>query len=796
MIQFPAHIRTTDAGEPQIQTVTEHCRNVSAYCSNALRQPGLSSTGRLAGLVHDSGKFTAAFSDYITRAARGEAVRRGSVNHTFAGVRLLLERYADPAASSYRNLASEMLAFAAGSHHGQFDSVDPEGQDGFAHRTQAQNIFYEEAKANFLSECAEQTELDALFDASVSEIEHAVSQCKTVCQTQDELFFCFFLLSRLLLSALIDADRQDTAEFMCDMPFPSPPEDMRPIWDARLKAVERRLSQFPADRPVDQARRAISEQCRAFSARECGIYRLSVPTGGGKTLASLRAALAHAAAHGKQRIFFLTPLLSVLEQNAHVIRTYLEDDSLVLEHHSNVVREENTVDELDYNELLTENWHAPVVITTLVQFLNTLFDGGNACIRRMHALCNSVIVLDEIQSVPRHMLSPFNLAVNFLSGVCGATVILCSATQPCLETAVHPLLKPHDLIPYDPALWTPFHRTEIVDQCQTGSYTPETLADFALEQLADAGSLLLICNTKAQAATMYEQLRHADAQVFHLSTAMCMAHRILSLKQINACLEQRTPVVCVSTQLVEAGVDFSFGCVIRLFAGMDNVVQAAGRCNRSGEFGALRPVFIVKLQGETLTHLREIQQAQNASEELLGSFRQNSAAYQNDLQSDSAITYYYRRLFFNMPRLAQDYPVPQHKTTLFQMLSLNSDFRLKSNAPHPAHLLGQAFRTAGEAFKVFDNSTTDVLVPFDEGTELITALNSAKAQHDLLYRKSLLDQAKHYSVSLFEYQLKQLQACGGLLPLCGNTVCAVQPPFYSLETGVTIKGSESLFLEV
>jgi len=290
------------------------------------------------------------------------------------------------------------------------------------------------------------------------------------------------LLARLLLSAVIEGDRRDTAEFMNGAQFPAKREgdELREMWGACLERMEKKLLEFPTESPIDWARRAISDQCRKAAEERGGVFRLNVPTGGGKTLSALRYALAHAEKFGKERIIFTSPLLSILEQNAAVIRGYVQDDGLILEHHSNLIRPKDG-EGLDELELLTETWDAPIIITTLVQLLNTLFSGKTTAIRRFHALCNSVIVIDEVQTVPSKMLSLFSLTVNFLTEICGATVVLCSATQPCMERIAHPIHTPiPDLASCDSALWRAFQRTEIQD---AGTKLLDEIAGFAREQL-------------------------------------------------------------------------------------------------------------------------------------------------------------------------------------------------------------------------------------------------------------------------------------------------------------------------
>lgn len=791
-----AHIHPQTGAE---QSAAEHCRAAAEYAGKLLSSAGLDETGYLAGLLHDMGKFTRQFEEYLRRRVAGDpTARRGSVNHTFAAVRFLLQRYHSPTFHSIDDAACEVLAYAVGAHHGQFDCIGPEGQSGFLHRLTKENICCEEAVENFLCQCADEAELDRRFRAAVQEINAIHAKLVKSAQDETEGRFLYSLLCRLVLSALIDADRRDTAAFS-GVAQPAFPEDMSPVWSAQLLHLEEKLSQFPADTPINRSRQMISDQCRTFAARRGGIFRLCVPTGAGKTLSALRYALSHGMEFQKNRIFFIIPLLSVIEQNAGVIRSIISDESLILEHHSNLVREEHPANEmecLDPRELLMETWDAPIVITTLVQLLNTLFLGKTSSIRRFQALCGSILIFDEVQSLPRHMLSQFNLAVNFLTEVCGATVILCSATQPCFDTLAHPLhlSSPAEMVTLSPALRAPFCRTETLDRRIPGGYSAEALADFAHRHLTE--SLLLICNTKAQALALYHQLQGGAYELYHLSTSMCTAHRLETLGRIHEALREKRPVICVSTQLVEAGIDFSFAAVIRVLAGMDNIAQAAGRCNRSGDFGRICPVYIVNFRGEDLQNLPEIRASQQAAEVLLDRFRQNSAAFGDNLLSDAAVSCYYRLLFRGFKAQAADYPLKRPlDTTMIRLLSQNSDFgALSSIHKENRYWLNQAFATAGDHFQVFSQQTTDVLVPYGEGASLIAALCSQRARQDVSYCQSLLIQAKPYTVSLYDHQLRRLSENGGVQEY--DLFRAVLPAFYDDSTGVTLEAGSSSFLEV
>ena len=793
MADFLAHIRKDLSGQPiAVQTVSQHCHSTAKYAAQALKPVHLSAGGYLAGLVHDAGKCTASFQNYLIN----QIGQKGSVNHTFTGVRLLLERYFSTDAGDFSSVATELLALASGEHHGLFDCVDERQKNGFQYRLTKADIGYDEAADTFFRVCASPEELDHWFHTALEELtpvlEHICSM--TGNEASDERYeqetsFYSGLLSRLLLSAVIEGDRRDTAEFMNGTQFPAPPSDeiLDQLWSAHLRQMEDHLDQLPQDSPIDRARRAISDQCRRAAEQPGGVFRLNVPTGGGKTLSSLRFALAHARRYRKQRIIFTSPLLSILEQNAAVIRDYIQDDSLILEHHSNLVKTEGNNQQLDEQELLAETWESPIIITTLVQLLNTLFSGKTTAIRRFHALCGSVIVIDEVQTVPSKMLSLFSLAVNFLSEICGATIVLCSATQPCTEQIEHPIHSPiPEIVPYDPAIWEVFRRTDIQS---IGTMSLEQVSEFALKTLESVDSLLIVCNKKSQAEYLSSLLKSGEFALFSLSAAMCVAHRRETLDKLLSALKQNgQKTVCISTQVIEAGVDISFACVIRLSAGMDSVIQAAGRCNRSGEAGpgVLAPVYLVQCQNESLTKLPDIQRGQWATQELITEFSAHPERYHNTLDSDEAVGYYYRALYRREPREHHDYYL-KDRPSLFSLLSLNGYCTEK-----PPYFFRQAFRLAGLLFQVFEENTTDVVVPYGQGEQLIQDLCGEQAGRDSGYLRSLLEAAKPYTVSLYQYQIDRLNEENGLIPLQGGALGL--SGHYHAETGFSIDEPDLEFL--
>ena len=796
-----AHIRE----DGKIQTGVEHSRRAAEYASRSLTPIGMKTTAYLAALLHDFGKFKREYDHYLEEARAGTAVR-GSVNHTFAGVRFVLEQWHHGNGIGYDEVTAELLAYAIGAHHGLFDCIDVRQNSGFQHRQVKEGIGYAESRSDYLEQCAGLEELNSLFRASVRETTALLNQMASLSQQEDdeeadrETAFYVSLLQRMLLSAVIEGDRRDTAEFMNGDAFPKWSEDMRGTWAERLAFLERKLGTLPREKPIDQARHTISDTCASFARQPGGVYRLNVPTGGGKTLSALRFALAHAKQWNKARIIFTSPLLSILDQNAEVLRRFIGDDSLILEHHSNLAEPADEPERLRELELLTDTWEAPVVITTLVQLLNTCFSGKTSAIRRFHSLCNSIIVIDEVQTVPNKMLTLFNLAANFLSEICGTTIVLCSATQPSLEIVQHPLkCPPPEMVPWQEALWSVFRRTEIKS---AGQYRLNEIPQLIKQVLSGCSSLLVVCNRKDEAAFLLDELRDVPCRRFHLSAAMCQAHRRETLHALQAALEAALSggekVLCISTQVIEAGVDISFQQVIRFAAGMDSVVQAAGRCNRHAESQEPAPVRIVLCSNERLERLEEIGRGKKATVSLLSAFADHPERFQNDLSGQEAIGFYYHQLYGSMNPDFQDDVTPEFGS-VYRLLADNPKF---ANAQCPMaerFYLRQAFQLAGKLFQVFDENTTDILVPYGKGRDIREYLISAAqtyGERDWQTIRRNINEAKQYSVSVYQYQFTQLEKLGAVTPLFEDSVYVLSDGYYDADIGLSIQKGTTGFQEV
>lgn len=344
---------------------------------------------------------------------------------------------------------------------------------------------------------------------------------------------------------------------------------------------------------------------------DVGIAQLIVPTGGGKTLSALRFAIEYAVEHKKERIFYISPFMSILEQNGDVIREIAGDDNY-LEHHSDMYckiidnkhkSKEEVNDELEDYELRCRHWDKQVICTTMVQFFDTLFSSRTEALRRMHRFTDSVIIIDEVQSIPIRCVYLFNLAMNFLSEFMGCTIVLCSATQPTFEQCKYPIMldKDSSMTGDYTKDFEDFKRTEVVSLLNNQGNTYEEAAVICMDKYRENGNLLFVVNTKTATAEIFRNVTQLNdeeeikAKVVHLSTNMCPAHRRKAIDDIRRMLDNNERVICITTQLIEAGVDISFKCVIRSSAGLDNIAQAAGRCNRNGEDDR-RNVYIIKLR--------------------------------------------------------------------------------------------------------------------------------------------------------------------------------------------------------
>ncbi|MCR4434916.1 MAG: CRISPR-associated helicase Cas3' [Clostridiales bacterium] len=611
------------------------------------------------------------------------------------------------------------------------------------------------------------------------------------------------LLVRFLFSCLIDADRLNTAIFE----FPDQ-ESIRNQgnyvpWSVLIEKLNGEISKFRNQNKVDVLRQEISEQCLIFSKKPKGLYQLTVPTGGGKTLSSLRFALNHADRYHMDRIIYVIPYTSIIDQNAQKVREILEEKTnegfyssrIVLEHHSNLTPEEENTRQ----KLLSENWDAPVVFTTMVQFLETLFGYGTRSARRMHQLANAVLIFDEIQTLPVRCVHLFNLAIRFLIHACGSTVVLCTATQPLLgkiipsQRALH-ITSEQQMMPDAQKLFNELKRVEVYDQCKIGGWTNLEVAGLVKKELQQTGSVLTVVNTKDSAVNLYKVLQnHPEAEVFHLSTGMYPKHRMDVLDRLRNNLTAGKPTICVSTQMIEAGVDIDFGTVIRYLAGLDSIAQAAGRCNRNGSRAGLGRVFIVNPKDENLHRLEDIRMGRDKAERVLSEYKTSPEKFDYDILGFKAIERYYQYYFYERSA-KMGYPVDSHskvgrEDSLFELLSTNKysvdAYKRQNNNSHPKIPLCQSFMTASEVFQAIDSSTRGIIVPYQkEGERIIKELCAAR---NLEKQYKLLREAQMYSINVYLYMLDRLLRQGIIHEVQKDTgVFYLDKQYYSVQYGICL----------
>lgn len=806
--------RRKDGGEEQ--KLRTHLIEASQLAESFAAKVGLPEIGKIMGLLHDFGKASQKYQKYL-RSAEGlinpdeddyvdYKAEKGKIDHSTAGAQLVFEKLASRGKEG--KILAQFLALAIASHHsGLIDCLKPDGFNEFERRiTDKKDTYLTEAQRK-LPDIEKQLD-DILAQPIEKKFYHVVFESMTeASDSKDTRWFKRGLLARFLLSCLLEADRLNTADF--EHPDNEAIRNYGKYvpWEVLIERLEAKYAEYAQKtasmKPgraleVNQIRAQVAQACLEAAEKPKGIYQLTVPTGGGKTEASLRFALHHAQKHQMARVFYIVPYITIIDQNADKIRDILETaderGKVVLEHHSNFVPPDDT---RYRHNLLAENWDAPIVFTTQVQFLEALFGYGTRDARRMHQLANSVIIFDEVQTIPIKITHMFTTALRFLTHDCGATVVLCTATQPPLDTLPNmyrslKISKEQKIIQDDAALFQKLKRVEVHDERKPGGMTNAEIADLAERALQEKGSVLIVVNTRPSALALYQEIkgRELGAEVYHLSTNMCPAHRMDVLEnKIKPALKDRKPVICVSTQLIEAGVDIDFGAVIRALAGLDSIAQSAGRCNRHGQREDGGSVWVVNPQEENLDRLKDIQSGREHAQWLLDDFRDNPQTFGNDRIGLAAILRYYQR-YYNAHKNKLNYPVDKNslfgrEDTLFNALAMNElstkGYQASHQGSSPDILLRQSFRTANAEFRVIDSPTRGVIVPYGDGYKIITELCGT---FGLEKQGKLLKQAQRYSVNLFDRQFKKLLQAGAIQEVRDDAgIYYLNKQYYSNEFG-------------
>lgn len=812
-----AHI--SDDGSGREESVAEHTEKTAYLCREKGKKCGISQIMSLCGIFHDMGKNKKKFDDYIHADEWERKKLRGKIGHASTGAKYIYDRNHE--SSGKGKVFTELVTYAVAAHHGLFDCVNEERTDLFSKRL-SEVEDYEEACRNAEHDYLLQYEPDKVFVKAEQEFDLTWDKMKKVVGTITPLIlvednrekrkilsdcrsFLFASLQRLFLSVLIDADWEATTDFMNDVDTLSKCTDTdnkkifakaRENFKAYMQGKHRSICRSDLtdrEREIMEARDRLQEECREFAKHPAGIYCLPIPTGGGKTLSSLAYALEYCKQHPEtERIIYVSPYISITEQNAKVFREAIGQDEWILEHHSSVVKDmvngDRDYQQEDYrrNRFAQQDisWEEPFICTTFVQFMNTLFSDQSRSIRRMHRLVNSVIIIDEVQSMPVKCVHTFNQMMNFLNAVCNADIILCTATQPALGDAVYPVCysKPKYMIKNAADWFTRFERVKIHVPEPGQKYTFDSLGEEIKCQLDTYRSILVILNTKSAVGKLYDILKGLPVHVEYLTTNLCAEHRSDKIEGVKKKLrEGQERVVVVSTNLIEAGVDISFECVYRSMTGLDSLAQSAGRCNRNGEMasGVLK---LIQLEGENTGNMEELLRDRHIAEQILYDY-QNSGSDES-LLTPAWMDQYFKKLYVDS-KDKMNFPIGQMDTSIMELLSNGFSCLEKKN------FMNQAYKTAGREYQVIDDHSFGVIVPYKDGNNI---LEDIRQSSDLAEIKECIRKAQRYTVNVRENQFKKFD---GLIQRVSDHIpglyMVAAPGAYTEERGITSEWEPLIF---
>lgn len=695
------------AEDGRTQTACSHLKGTAALCAQFAAPFGAAEQGRLAGLSHDLGKYTAAFQ----RRLQGSGEQ---VDHS------------TPSALVCARRRQFYAAFCVAGHHGGLP--DAGVQDDHESRSTFWGRINRAVKHGL--------EPDPQWSREISLPDPAPPP---FCQ-KDPLTDAFFV--RMLYSCLVDADFLDTEQFMAGRALARGGGDSMEALDRRLAAHISKW--FPPKGELNARRCAILDACLSQGAAQApGLFTLTVPTGGGKTVASLAFALRHAKTHGLRRVIYVIPYTSIIEQTADVFRSILGAEN-VLEHHSGVVYDNGREATPETMRLLraTENWDMPVVVTTAVQFFESLYASRPSRCRKLHNLADSVIIFDEAQMLPIPYLRPCVSAISQLVAHYGVSAVLCTATQPALGELFQEFLPGRTAVELCPAAHAESGIFRRVTFQRAGQLTWDQLAQALNAQL----QVLCIVNSRKSAQEVFRRLKGEG--IFHLSTLMHPAHRRAVLEEVRRRLKQGLPCRVASTSLIEAGVDVDFPAVFREEAGLDSILQAAGRCNREGTRPASESIVTI-FRGEGKTPpLFSIPIA-------AGQAAMDSCP---DLASQAAVTRYFQELLALKGADAQD------KQGILPALQ---------SGAFP-------FRTLSERFHLIDSATHTVYIPTGDGAALVEQLRQGE------HSRRLFRALGQYGVSVYDQHFKALCDAGDLELLDGEAAVLTNLALYSEATGLSL----------
>ena len=705
---YAAHIR--DDGK--VQTIKEHLEGTATLARSFAEGFSSGDYGYFCGMLHDIGKYSQQFQKRIHGASQ-------KVDHSSAG-----------AVEINRELPGLGWLFAyciAGHHAGLPDGgskVDTSIEPTLNGRLKRENLPpYSDYKADI--------DIKSLYPKMTKPI-----------KMLGENGFTYSFFTRMLFSCLVDADFLDTETFMSEGKVE---RGIDYSIDALALKLQNEIEKFRNPKSeLNKKRNEILNCCIDKALLPQGLYTLTVPTGGGKTISSLAFALRHAKEHGMKRIIYVIPYTSIIEQNAAVFKDILGAE-FVLEHHSNFNYDDEN-ESMPKHRLATEDWDMPIVVTTNVQFFESMFANKTSKCRKLHNIANSVIIFDEAQMFPTEYLMPCIRAISELVYNYGSTAVLCSATQPALSKLFPKELDATEICENTAELYDYFNRVKIIS---IGQIEDNELA----EKLNSEKQALCIVNTRGQAQNLYNLL-DSDGS-FHLSTLMCPAHRKSVLNEIRERLKSDSICRVVSTSLIEAGVDVDFPIVFRSMAGLDSQIQAAGRCNRERKRDKENSlVFVFEPSDAYKKH-------QPSTIKLPIEIAKSVARQYDDVSSPEAIKEYFLQLYS------------------FKGEGLDTKQIVKRLEDGAACGFSFPFSQIASEFRLIDNITHSVVIPFDNNAELqLQRLKGGERS------KHLLRSIQTYTVNIYQRDYDALYGAGLIEPLDSEIAMLKDTERYSNKTGL------------
>ncbi|PID56163.1 CRISPR-associated helicase/endonuclease Cas3 [candidate division KSB3 bacterium] len=693
-----AHVKQDDDGQWHEHTLETHLKGTAKLAEEFASVFGLEILAEIVAKAHDYGKASQKFQDRINPELHVNL----RVDHSTAGAQFLVERYGE---------AAYPLAYIVAGHHGGLPNGKDENKSSLSQRLKRHVEEYR-------SRIPDMPLPEKIFPANF---------LPRKMKGKFTLYSLQFTV-RMLYSVLTDSDFLDTEAFMNPKQSAERQRRAESITNLYTK-LEQHIATLTSDTFINQKRARILGWCKEKARQEPGIFTLTVPTGGGKTISSMAFALKHAQQYNLRRVIYVIPYTSIITQNAEVFRRILDDDA-VLEHHSNLDPKLATA----HNRLASQNWDAPIIVTTNVQFFESFYHNRSSACRKLHNVADSVLIFDEAQMFPPELLKPTLAVIRELVNNYGCTAVLCTATQPTLTDSSllnkAALEKGTEIIPNPQQLYEELRRVDVTVHDEPMSY--KAIA----QEIAKEDQILVIVNTRKDARKIFEQLLtyHPVHECFHLSTMMCPAHRSITLKAIRACLEKGMSCRVVSTQLIEAGVDVDFPVVWRAIAGLDSIAQAAGRCNRewTREKGRL-----VVFYGERKPPPGHLRQAAESGERVL-------KQYQADPLSLEAVERYFNDFFWKRSHSASRDGLD--RKDIMQMCKVD-----------PKHI---PFRDIAREFKIIDEPTYSILIPYRaEGKQVIAELEKCRfhTEQPGYVNQQLRKTLQRYTVQLRECVFREFR---------------------------------------